>query len=177
MMRSYGSPRCRNSESGFTLIELLIVIAILAILSAGSLTFFTLPFREQRIAMNDSAYRSGTAAAFARMVEDLHNADRYETSATGSLNIWPVGADHYAEYRTEKGQLRRQLHGISSGVDGPGILLADNVRSFRVTPSADRKLLTAELEVSLSTLGQVTVETQRISIATGTAWAGTKRPL
>ncbi|MCX7048592.1 MAG: type II secretion system protein [Candidatus Sumerlaeota bacterium] len=71
--------RCAPAH-GFTLIELLIVIAIVAIMSAATISYLTMPPMENAIAETELNFERGAATFFAQAVFDAHGSVRLAPS-------------------------------------------------------------------------------------------------
>ena len=125
---------CRK-RAGYTLIELLIVVAIIAIMTAGSLTVIVAPMQEQAFASIDHARQTGESACFARLVEDAHAAVRVAIAEPGKLVLETTGtrAESVMYYVDAEKHLRRLVAPAGQAPDATGsagAALMDDVQTF-----------------------------------------------
>jgi prepilin-type N-terminal cleavage/methylation domain-containing protein len=145
-----------------TLIELLIVVAIIAILAAGMISYVVIPPREQVQATSDMENETGLGGLFAKLVADAHNATTLTLAHGGRALILKESApEASAVYFVDgKGGLRRalvatqrvkELIGKEAETNwkepAPASLLAANVRRFDAAPLGEGPLWRIRLEL------------------------------
>lgn len=125
--------RLRHQRNAFTLIELLIVIAIIAILTAASITTFVAPMQEQAFASIDHSRQVGESTLLARLVEDAHSADKVTTASAGEFVLQTTGTAPISirYYVDDSKRLRRSANALDAPQPtSPGASLMDDVNTF-----------------------------------------------
>lgn len=163
-LRGYGA------REAFTLIELLIVVAIIAIITGGSMAILTGPMFERVRAEDQEAFEAGAGVFFASLVHDAHRAASMEAESTGTITLtFAAPAPGKAVYAiNEQGTLTRAVDGT------PGAKLVPEVESLKAEKLSTGSLWTVSLSASLRGYdGKSTTVTRRMDVLAGAnAWAG-----
>lgn len=133
---------------GFTLIELLIVCAIVAIMSAATLTLFVGPFREYARVQLVSGSEAGLAVAVETITSDAHGATGVEVDGSLVRFRRPAGISE-AVYTSEGGVLRRFV--VPRGAaptSAAGATLATNLTAVEFKPAPDGSSVSVKLRTA-----------------------------
>lgn len=166
---------------GYTLIELLIVVAIIAIMSAASITVFVAPMQENAFASIDNARQNGEATLFARLVEDAHSADRIIAAQPGKLALETSGthAQTITYYIDSQQMLRRHVTNAATGpaTANAGAALLENVQTFTPGQTANGKQCSITLASGTTRYARKIGDSHSIVLGIGTqGWTGEAQP-
>lgn len=167
-----------GSRRGFTLIELLIVVAILAIITGGSLTVIIAPMQEQAFASIDHSRQTGESTCLARLVEDAHAASAITAAEPGKLVLETTGsaARTITYYIDSQKHLRRHSAEAGTALDvnsAAGAALLDDVQSFTVEPIEASKLYRVRLASGTTRYNRILADAHELTVGVGaTAWSG-----
>lgn len=173
---------CRKARA-FTLIELLIVVAIISILSAGSMAIVVAPGQERVLAEEEHALEAGAGLFFATLVSDAHSASALESHDSPKalvLRQAASGGEDVVYYVDAKHVLRR---GILAGektaafIEGKASLDSDpavlaNVGQLSASRDAQSGLWRVRLQSSLSRIGRQIGIDRQVLLAPGKSWTG-----
>lgn len=162
---------------GYTLIELLIVVAIIAIMSAASMTIFVAPMQENAIASIDNARQNGESTFFARLVEDAHSANRILAAQPGKLSLETTGTvpQTITYYTDEQHSLRRHVAKSPGDLKSPnaGAALLENVQTFTPEQISDGKECRITLASATTRYARTFGESHTIVLGIGSqGWTG-----
>jgi prepilin-type N-terminal cleavage/methylation domain-containing protein len=172
----------RTGHRAFTLIELLIVVALLAIFAAASLSVITTPAEEQHTANMDMQTEAGMGLFFSTVVADMHDATTVtQTQTPAGLELSGLGGSQRAvRYWVDpRNQLRRAAFSTAASVemapgDGSGAPILENVRTFEGTQLPEPGRWRVRVVTHQSRFGRSIDFDRHVDVLAGHAWAGGK---
>lgn len=157
--------RISNSELGFTLIELIVVIVILSIVSAITITFLGSSLRTYAMTLNQKALLDEGKLALEKMVRDIRDAKTISYPSSGSCGS---SITFQRTNATDQDVADEVIAFERTGTDlqkvkaSPSVRvpMASNVTTFTVTRAATNDEIKLELILSLGSGEQVRLQTK-----------------
>lgn len=178
--------RLSRGNSAFTLIELLIVVAIIAIFAASSLSVVTAPAEEQAFSIIDEHFESGTNLFFTHFVADAHDAESLRVIENPpALILTQAGETNsaVAYFVDSRHQLRRAIlsgdelaalatRGERGALEYRGAVLIEAVVELRAEKQESTGLWRVSLHARSTRLDREINVNRHVDVCVGHSWLG-----